>query len=226
MEPLSFNAQVARSGNSAEAIVCQNKHLFTSYFQKTVCEASLIPGRKKSDILLRFEDGTLVRIQNKNGTGGGRGWSVDRRDVNHLPLEEIGKTLVRNVCLKKGSERPECCQPQTLLRTLLLGTDEQYIPTYFTHSVIDKTTGELKELSICSTEALIEALANELYPNFIPKKTCVHLSPRMYMQRKGGGSKDHAPDNIQAKLKSLPPILSPLLPQTIVPPVAQTPSTQ
>ena len=229
MEALSFNAQVARTGNSAESILCTNTHslaAFSTYFGKPIQKASLIPGRKKSDILLTFEDGTAVRIQNKNGTGGGRGWSVDRRDVQYLPLTDAGKTLLSNVCLKKGTERPECCQPQEFLRTLLLGSDEQFMPTHFTHSVIDKTTGDVKELSICSTETLLESLTSELYPNLVPKKTCVHLSPRMYLQRKGGGSKDHAPDNIQTKLKSMPQIMTTLLPQTTQRQEAQTPEGQ
>ncbi len=225
MEP-SFHADIARTGNKAEAILCGNTEslaAFAAYFGKQILKASLIPGRKKSDILLEFNDGTSVRIQNKNGTGGGRGWSVDRRHVKYLPLEEAGQQLLSNVCLKKGPERPDICQTPTLLQTLLLGSDEQFRPAYFTHSVIDKQTNQVKELWICPTEFVMEALLKELYPNLMPKKTCVHLSPRLYLQRKGGGSKDHAPDDIQLKLKSMPDGMTKLLPQTMLQSAEQTP---
>lgn len=227
MEPSpSFHAEIARTGNKAEAIVCQDNQslaAFAAYFGKQITKASLIPGRKKSDILLEFTDGTSVRIQNKNGTGGGRGWSVDRRDVKQIPLKEPGQQLLSNVCLKKGGERPEICQTPVLLQTLLLGSDEQFRPTYFTHSMIDKQTNTVKELWISPTESIMDALTKELYTNLMPKKTCVHLSPRLYLQRKGGGSKDHAPDNIQLKLKSMPDGMTRLLPQTTPQCVEQTP---
>ncbi len=224
MEP-SFHAEIARTGNKAEAIVCQDSQslaAFAAYFGKQILKASLIPGRKKSDILLEFIDGTSVRIQNKNGTGGGRGWSVDRRDVKQIPLEESGQQLLSHVCLKKGAERPEICQTPSLLQTLLLGSDEQFRPTYFTHSVIDKQTDTVKDLWISPTESIMDALNKELYPNLVAKKTCVHLSPRLYFQRKGGGSKDHAPDHIQLKLKSMPDTMTRLLPQTMLQSVEQT----
>ena len=72
----------------------------------------------------------------------------------------------------------------------------------------------------------MEKLLSELYPILTPKKTCVHLSPRLYLQRKGGGSKDHAPDHIQLKLKSMPDGMVRLLPQTMSLPLEQTPVTQ
>ena len=34
-----------------------------------------------------------------------------------------------------------------------------------------------------------------------PNGTCLHLSPNIVLQRKGGGKTDHAPNHIQAKLK-------------------------
>ena len=222
---LSFNAQVARLGNKAEAIVCSNKQslaAFATHFGKPIQRATLIPGKKKSDILLEFEDSTVARLQNKNGTGGGRGWSVDRRAVNNLPLEEAAKLLLSNVCLKKGTDRPEICQPKGLLQMLLLGSDEAYRPTHYTHSVLDKSSGEIKELQICTAEEMMEALSKELYPNLVAKKTCVHLSPRLYLQRKGGGSKDHAPDDIQLKLTSMPAIMTRLALQTTPEPEVQT----
>ena len=45
-------------------------------------------------------------------------------------------------------------------------------------------------------------LHKELYEVMEPKRTCVHLSPICYLQRKGGGGKKDAnPDNIQMKFR-------------------------
>jgi hypothetical protein len=215
-------AEIARNGNKAEARIVENREVraaLATHLGTPISQVALIPGKKKSDIRLDLQDTRVARLQNKNGTGGGRGWSVDRRAVNNLPLDEAGKQLLSNVCLKKGTERPEVCQPKDLLKTLLLGSDEAHAPTHYTHSVVDKTTGEIKELHICTAAAMLEALTKELYPNLVAKKTCVHLSPRLYLQRKGGGSKDSAPDDIQLKLKSMPDIMTRLILETT--PVAE-----
>ena len=74
------------------------------------------------------------------------------------------------------------------------------MPTHFVHVIFE--SDELKTFKIGTAEAVIAALNAVAYPMLVPKKTCVHISPLMYLQRKGGGKKDHAPDDIQLKLKS------------------------
>ena len=201
------NSQVAKDGNKAEFDFCTNtsiRHFLQRYFGKEIRGMKKIGGQKKSDILLTFADTSTLNLQLKSGTGGGRGWSCDRRALGNLPLDELGATLVGNICLKKGTERVAAATPSDLIRTLLLGTEEQYKPTHFVHIDVNKETGQLKELTICSADAVVAALQKEAYPSLVPKKTCVHLSPRLYLQRKGGGVKDHSPDDIQLKLKSFP----------------------
>jgi hypothetical protein len=50
----------------------------------------------------------------------------------------------------------------------------------------------------------IEKLQERTYTTVDPKRTCIHISPDIYLQRKGGGTKDSRPDDIQTKLKSFP----------------------
>jgi hypothetical protein len=101
----------------------------------------------------------------------------------------------------------------------MLGIEEEYAPKYFTHTKSDKTTGQIKSMSICPTEKLLAFLHSELYPEMVPKRTCVHLSPNIYLQRKGGGKTDHSPDDIQMKFrftKAVEKLYTPIfpLPQT------------
>jgi hypothetical protein len=48
------------------------------------------------------------------------------------------------------------------------------------------------------------AVMKDAYESCLPKRTCVYLSPLVYLQRKGGGKKDHSPNHIQAKLRAMP----------------------
>lgn len=204
------NAQIAKCGNAAERFMCSNADVRTrlgNYFKKPIANIDLIKGRKKSDNLITFEDGTTCKLQNKDGQGDNRGWSVDRRDVSNMPLDDTGKHLLGVVCLKRPGERVNVDSHPNLIRDLLLGTDPRYVPDYFTHSIFHKETGELLSLSIAPTDKVIDALTTIAYPQLVAKRTCVHISPLMYLQRKGGGKSDSAPDDIQLKMKSLPDVM-------------------
>lgn len=202
----SKNAEIAKRGFKAEDLFCKSeivRHLLEQYFGNKIMSITLIPKRKKSDIKIQFENGIIERIQSKDGLGNNRGWSCDRRSVEKYPLTEEGKLLLRNVCLKQGTERPTVPCPEAILNDLFLGIEEDTAPTYFTHTQFD-TSGTLSQLSICPSGTFLCELKKELYDSIVPKRTCVHLSPRIYLQRKGGGAKDHAPNDIQLKIKSLP----------------------
>lgn len=201
---ISRNAVTARSGNAAERHMCNHpviRQKLERYFGKPIAEIQLISGRKKSDVLVQFDDGSQVRIQNKNGPGKNRGWSADRRAVSKMPLDDIGKQLLVNVCLKKSGERPEVNRPVGLIYELLMGAEPEYVPEYFTHSIFH---GENVYLSIAPADKVLIALNEIAYPQLLAKRTCVHISPLMYLQRKGGGRADNSPDDIQLKLVSLP----------------------
>jgi len=205
---LSANARTARSGNKAETDLCTNSFVITAltrYFGKPIKVIRKINGRKKADNIVECEDGTMYRLQNKNGTGGGRGWSVDRRSIDKIDVTDEARTLVGAVCLQKGTRTSDNIKiVPDVISILLLGIEAEYMPTHFTHTKFDSQTGSLIELSIAPSTTVIEALKKEVYEHFVPKRTCVHLSPHLYFQRKGGGSKDHAPDDIQVKLRCFP----------------------
>ena len=212
---VSRNALTARNGNAAERHLCNRpevKQRLETYFGKAISTLELVPGKKKSDVTVLFEDSSVVRIQNKEGGGNKhRGWSADRRRVDLMPVSEAGKELLSIVCLKKEGPRPsEVPVPSTLVRELLLGTEPDFMPAYFTHTKFDRDTGELLHLSIAPAETVVSAI--KPYEFLTDKRTCVHIAPGMYLQRKGGGVSDSAPDDIQLKLVKFPDgVMMPLM---------------
>jgi len=158
--------------------------------------------RKKYDIKIEFENGSIITIQNKDGNGSGRGWSVDRRKVEAYKDEQL-ITLLRTLCLKQGTEKPIISNniSKNVINMCILCENKDEYPTYFTHTKSDKNTGQIISITICLTTTLMEFLHKDLYQTMEPKRTCVHLSPTCYLQRKGGGKKDANPDNIQMKFR-------------------------
>lgn len=202
---ISKNSQIARNGNKAEDILCNSLDLLdklgAQYFKKKIvkCEKLI---RKKSDHRLTFEDGSSTTIQLKSGNGGGRGWSFDRRDVMNMPTNESFKELLNVVCLKSGSERKTVSNDKSLLSSLFLGDEEISKPQHFVHIIVKD--GAVSSLSACPASLFIDTIVRDMYENCEAKRTCVHLTPLVYLQRKGGGKKDHSPGDIQAKLCRMP----------------------
>ena len=202
---VSKNSLVAKNGFRAESEFCLQESIKQSlevYFELPIKSIERIPGRKKADIKIKFENGTETRIQTKDGNGGGRGWSVDRRPVGGFNDESL-MTLLITLCLKQGTEKPTISDiiSKMILVMCILGENEEEYPEYFTHTKSDKKTGEIIYLSICRADDLMKFMYKELYKVMAPKRTCVHLSPYCYLQRKGGGKTDHHPDDIQMKVK-------------------------
>jgi hypothetical protein len=220
----SRNSQVAKNGFRAERAICSQEDVNKSlelYFNKSIKCLTPIHS-KKSDMVIHFTDGHATRVQNKDGDGKGRGFSVDRRKVEEFSNEPL-TTLLKTMCLKQGTEKPVISSEisKSVITMCINGIDEKYAPEYFTHTTSDKTTGQIISMSICPTEKLMSFLNSEVYPvmdTMPPKRTCVHLSPNCYLQRKGGGKKDHAPDDIQMKFKfteEVEKLFTPIFPQTM-----------
>ncbi len=194
---------IAKNGIRAEKQICVQENVklaLETYFKKTIKDFKCVI-RKKYDIVTTFEDGSTTTIQNKDG-GGGRGWSVDRRNVAKYNDEPF-IVLLNTVCLKTGHEKPQISKTivtDAIVKCLLGETDDDR-PQYFTHTVSNKITKEITSIGICETSSLFEFVSNGLYENAVPKKTCVHLSPNIYLQRKGGGKTDSRPDDIQMKFR-------------------------
>lgn len=203
----SKNSETASSGFKAETILCVSpdvlEQLGLQYFGKQILSCKTIGGNKKSDNLIIFEDGSQTVVQLKNGTGGGRGWSFDRRHVDNLPTNDSVKELIKVVCLKSGNERTVVPMDKELLRLLLLGDDEATKPQHFLHTIIQD--GKIVSLSACPAPLFIDIIMKDVYEICNAKKTCIHLTPLIYLQRKAGGKeKETYPNDIQAKLKKMP----------------------
>lgn len=205
----SKNATVARSGFKAEKLVCNSpnvlKQLGSQYFHKQIVKCEKKSGNTKTDLIFTFEDMTTTNLQLKNGTGGGRGWSFHRQSIDSMSVDDSIKRLLKNVCLKLSDNRENIELDKELIRRLLLGEDESSKPDYFLHTVVKN--GEIITISICDSEVFVEAILKNAYRTFNPKRTCVHLTPLIYLQRKGGGKSDHSPDDIQAKLRDMPDVM-------------------
>ena len=216
----SKNAQTAKNGNNAEQLFCNSpvvKGSLEKHFNKPINTMTVIPGKKKSDILVNFLDGSAANIQLKSGLGNGRGWSADRRALTCAPYTDASfNTLLGNVCLKrdKSLPRPQVTRPPTLIRPLLCGEEEATIPTHFAHVVFGEA-GAHDSLGIATTEQVVAAFESEAYPVLIAKRTCVHIGPQMYLQRKGGTlPTEKNPDHIQLKVTGFPPgLMTHLFPQ-------------
>lgn len=194
----------AKNGNLAERLLCDSRSVFDEfqrYFIKDISSIKMIGGRKKSDICIQFLDSANIKIQNKNGNIGGRGHSVNRCSVSKMSDNESVRSLLQEVCIsKKGTVREIVHKEESavIVNRCLFGNLE-FRPDYFTHTKI--SNGQITELWICPTSTLHAAVLADLYHQILPKKTCVHLSPSIYLQRKGGGKKDHSPDDIQMKFR-------------------------
>jgi len=218
-DPVSKNSIVAKNGFRAEVAICSQKNIKQSletYFNLPIQCLTRIHG-KKSDIKIKFEDGTETTTQNKDGDGKGRGWSVDRRKVDAFNDENL-TILLKTLCLKQGTEKPILSDivSKNVIDMCILGTEE--CPKYFTHTISDKCKGNIISMSICPTDMLMAFMHEKLYKEMVTKRTCVHLNPNCYLQRKGGGKKDANPDNIQMKFrftKEIEPLFTPIFTQTI-----------
>ena len=200
----SKNSIIAKNGFRAETFICSQENIkesFETYFKSPIKQLKRIHG-KKFDVQITFENGSETTIQNKDGDGKGRGWSVDRRKPEGFN-NDLLTTLLKTVCLKQGTEKPDISNiiSKEVINMCMFGVKEEDYPKYFTHTISNKNTGNIISINICPTDKLIPFIYNSLYNVMEPKRTCVHLSPICYLQRKGGGKKDANPDNIQMKFK-------------------------
>lgn len=218
--PRTRNAEASINGNKAETLVCTQanvKAALEAHFGKPIRSITLVDKekasaagermiKKKSDVRAHFEDGTVALFQIKTGDGGGRGHSVDRRPVTRLTTLEDLHRLLTTVCLTKSKTDaraviPKVTSEECLDSCLLLGTRPEFRPDYFLHTAL---TGDrektISKLSIIPAPTLRRALVDSLYDTMLVKRTCVHLSPYLYFQRKGGGMTDSRPDDIQLKM--------------------------
>ena len=215
-------SETAKSGFKAEKKFMTNpeiKKALEVYFDKSIREIRPAPSRHKYDSVIDFEDGTSIRIQNKKIIGlGGRGDSFDRRHISHTFKNRFIKKYFTKLALIRPSSRKTSMSPEQKKDFIrLCNTNLKDIKQYLHKTligngdnkndywVIMKTDKEFvkMELFIIDTITLYTFLEKSISINIKLKEngTCLHISPNISLQRKGGTHTDHAPNHIQAKLK-------------------------
>ena len=224
----SKNSLTAKSGFKAEEIFRTNndiKMVLEDYFKLIITKMEKVQS-KKYDTLIIFNDNTKINIQNKKIESiGGRGDSFDRRHIKytfdnqfirkyltHLTLVRIKKngTLMTQ---EQKKDFIDLCNKnlndiKQYIKKTLIGEDGEE-NNYWCIMKTDKLFTKI-ELYILSSSKLYDFICNSIKIDIKMKNngTCLHLSPYISLQRKGGGNTDHSPNHIQAKIKITQDILN------------------
>lgn len=221
MEITSKNSQTAKSGFKAEDIFRTDESIKTAleiYFGKKIVSLNSVHG-KKYDTQIVFHDRSKTNIQNKKIERlGGRGDSFDRRHIRDTFQNQFIRkyltllTLYRNtktsttMSLEQKRDFIQLCNQhlddirQYISKTLIgQGDDANH---YWCIMKTNKTFSK-KEIYIISSDVLANFIDTTIQIDIKMKSngTCLHLSPYIALQRKGGGNTDHSPNHIQAKFK-------------------------
>lgn len=218
---ISKNAQTARSGFKAEEIFRKDDSIRKNleiYFKKNILQIDKIHG-KKYDTIIQFEDNTRACVQNKKFEHfGGRGDSFDRRAIHKtfdnvimqenlklLTCSRPTKTTTSMIESDKISFMKLCEENIGDIRSFITKTligEESEKNEYWCFMKTDNLFTDI-QLYMVSSEKLLQFIFDSLkiHISTRPNGTCLHLSPYIALQRKGGNTTDHSPDDIQCKLK-------------------------
>lgn len=228
IQEYSKNSLIAKSGFKAEDIFRTDELIkckLEEYFRKKINSLDKIHG-KKYDTKIYFEDNSSINIQNKKIENlGGRGDSFDRRHIkNTFNNQEIRKYLTLLTLIRKSKNETLMSEEQKKDFTKLCNNNLDDIAQYIKKTLIGENT-EVNdywcimkinktftnmELYIISSKKIFEFIKQTIKIDIKLKKngTCLHLSPYIALQRKGGGNTDHSPNHIQAKFKFTQEILN------------------
>jgi len=227
-ENLHTGSSIARSGLKAENIFINDLSLrkkIEKYFNKSILKIVKVHG-KKYDVIIIFTDNTNFKIQIKKIENlKSRGDSFDRRNIkNTFDNQFIRKNLVY-LSLFRPSPRKTNMDSETkkyfiklcniniddikyFIKKTLIGPEDDG-NDYFCIMHTNKTFDNIK-LYCIDSHKLLEYIYKTLKIH-IPLKdngTCLHLSPNLYLQRKGSEKTDKSPNDIQSKIKIDNKILS------------------
>lgn len=219
--PVMTGSDTAKSGFKAEEIFRKNEDIKKSlqdFFQKEIAEIKKAPHGMKYDNIIVFKDGTEKNIQNKKILSyGGRGDSFDRRHINKTFSNQfIRKYLTLLTLIRKNKRETSMSLDQKKDFVRLCNQNMGDIKNYLSNTLLgesnkndywcvmktDKNFASI-ELYIISSIDFYDFVEKSIKINVImkPNGTCLHISPYISLQRKGGGISDHSPNHIQAKLK-------------------------
>ena len=215
-------SSIAKSGFKAEDIFVNDVNIrnkLEKYFKKGIQKIDKVPGRKKADTIITFNDNSRYRIQNKKIEQiGHMGHSYDRRKLSDTFDDQFIKKYLAVLCLFRPSPRKTNMDPEkkkdfiklcisnmdnikNFIRKTLIGSDEDQ-NDYFCIMHTNKTFENIELYCIPSLKFL-EYIYNTLKIHISLRNagTCLHLSKNIYLQRKGGGKTDHSANDIQSKIK-------------------------
>jgi len=226
-EPMS-GSDTAKSGFRAEDIFRTNddiKNALETYFKKTILKIIKAPHGFKYDNIIIFDDNTSINIQNKKIIStGGRGDSFDRRHIkNTFNNLFIKKYLTLLTLIRPGKRQTNMTNEQKTDFIKLCNNNLEDMKQYLKKTLIgeinkndywcimhtDKNFSKTN-LYIIESDKFYKFIEQSINIDIKFKKngTCLHISPYISLQRKGGGSTDHSPNHIQAKLKITQNILN------------------
>ena len=225
---LSRNSLIAKSGFKAEEIFRTDNSIkikLEKYFKSNIIDMKKID-KQKYDTTIIFDNDKKINIQNKKIENlGGRGHSFDRRHIkNTFDNQFIRKYLTYLSLIRKSKTETFMTNDQKqdfinlcnnnladikkYIKKTLIG-EEVNIENYWSIMKTDKSFKKI-ELYALSSIKLYDFLINSIKIDIKMKKngTCLHLSPYISLQRKGGGKTDNSPNHIQAKFKITQEILN------------------
>ena len=227
LETSSKNSQTAKSGFKAEEIFRTDetiKRALETYFHANITHMEKIQG-KKYDTIVTLNDNTTIKIQNKKIENlGGRGDSFDRRHIcdtfanrfirKYLTLLSLIRRSKTETSMSEDQKRDfiQLCNRhltdiKQYIKKTLLGADGEE-NQYWCIMKTDKNFAKI-ELFMLSSQKLYDFICDSIKIDIKMKKngTCLHVSPYISLQRKGGGNTDHSPNHIQAKFRITQEIL-------------------
>jgi len=225
----TINSEAAKSGHRMERMVMEDptvRHHLNTFTGKELVSCKKLHG-KKTDLQFTATDGSHVNLQIKKFEKfGGPGDSFHRGKLDTMFTDPRIREGITSLMLNRTHPRATSMTPEakqelvdicnlpvckdellTTLRRNFIGQDE-YANHYWMIVHTNKAMTD-QHIYIVPSEDLFAYILRTIHIDIKPKKngTCLHLSPNIVLQRKGGGKTDASPDDIQAKFKITPEIL-------------------
>jgi hypothetical protein len=223
-EKKSKGSKTAKNGFKIEKEFINNEEIkkkLEMIFKLRIKNILEAPHGKKYDAIIIFIDNTKKNIQIKKYNNlNGRGNSFDRRDINNLFNDKKINNLVNKliiICDIHDNEKEDLnqlCNNNKIiiidyLEKILIGKNENKNDYWCIIKTSDKNNEiqKIENLHILSSKDLFNYIKNSI--NCIAKKTCLHLTNNIYLQKKGNKKNEGKRENdIQAKFKITQEILN------------------
>jgi len=192
------------------------KNVLEQYFQKPINNIIKKSHGKKTDNIIIFSDNSIINIQNKKFEYfGGRGNSFDRRHIKNTFDNQFLRKYLTYLTLFRPTKRTSNMTNEQkkdfkklvnnnlndilkYIKKSLIGSNINE-NDYFVMTFKSKNKKDDNESYIISSIKLYNYIKNNI--NIQIKRTCLHLSNNIYLQRKGSDKTDKNPNHIQAKFK-------------------------